>query len=315
MSLCYFLATIFTVVELNCENLFDYQHDSLKNDYEYLPNATRHWDKGRYWKKINNIAKTIISCGEQENGWQIPDLVALCEVENDSVMRDMTKRSLLRKGCYEYIMTQSADQRGIDVALLYSPFSFALLHHHSIYVPPVEGHSPTRDILYASGQLITGDTLHVFVVHSPSRSGGERVSRPYRMAVAERLCAAVDSIRQFSPTAPILMAGDFNDYSTNAPIIRIEDNGMHDISRNAIGTHGAKGTYRFKGEWGSLDHILVSQQMVTWLLDCRINDQPFLMEEDEKYGGLLPRRTYKGMRYNRGFSDHLPLVARFRLNP
>ena len=42
------LATLFTIVELNCENLFDYTHDEGKNDYEYLPTSTRKWDKGRY---------------------------------------------------------------------------------------------------------------------------------------------------------------------------------------------------------------------------------------------------------------------------
>ena len=38
----------------------------------------------------------------------------------------------------------------------------------------------TRDILYVCGQIKSGDTLHVFVVHAPSRHGGERYSRPFR---------------------------------------------------------------------------------------------------------------------------------------
>ncbi len=314
MSFPVLLVSIFTIVELNCENLFDYQHDSLKNDYEYLPDALRHWDSWKYWKKLNSIGQEIISCGEQEDGWQVPDLVALCEVENDSVLNSLTKRSLLRKARYEYVMTDSPDERGVDVALLYSPFSFALLNHHSLRINPVGDRGPTRDILYASGQIITGDTLHVFVVHAPSRYGGERFSRPYRLAVAERLCAAVDSIRHFSPHAKIVMAGDFNDYSNNASIERIENHGMTDISRDAKGTHGAKGTYRYQGEWGSLDHILVSQSMAAWLVDCRINDQPFLLEDDEKYGGVQPKRNYKGFKYNYGYSDHLPLIARFRFD-
>ena len=40
----------FTFVELNCENLFDYHHDEGKDDTEYLPEATRHWTKQRYWR-------------------------------------------------------------------------------------------------------------------------------------------------------------------------------------------------------------------------------------------------------------------------
>ena len=34
---------------------------------------------------------------------------------------------------------------------------------------------------------------------------------------------------------------------------------------------------------------------------------PFLLEEDEKYGGDKPFRTYNGMKYLGGFSDHLPV--------
>ena len=41
----------FVVMELNCENLFDTKHDSLKNDNEFLPGAIRGWSPRRYWKK------------------------------------------------------------------------------------------------------------------------------------------------------------------------------------------------------------------------------------------------------------------------
>ena len=314
MSLSVFLVSMFTMVELNCENLFDYRHDSLKNDYEYLPGATRHWNQGRYWTKLNNIGRTIIACGRQENGWQVPDLVALCEVENDSVLTDLTRRSLLRNARYDYLVTRSPDLRGIDVALLYSPYSFALLRHYSLGIEPYGNRRPTRDILYASGVVASGDTLHVFVVHAPSRYGGERASRPYRLRVADRLCAAVDSIRRLSPHAHIVMAGDFNDYSSNAAIQRIESHQMTDVSRGAKGTHGARGTYRYKGEWGSIDHILASQPLAAMLVDCRINDESFLLEADERYGGVQPKRNYKGLKYHHGYSDHLPLVARFRLD-
>ena len=125
--LCSFLSeaqTRLTIVELNTENLFDTRHDTLKNDYEFLPDSPRHWTRTKYWQKLNRIGQTIIACGEDSSGWTLPDIVGLCEVENDSVLFDLTRRSLLRKARYEYVMTASNDARGIDVALLYSPFSF-----------------------------------------------------------------------------------------------------------------------------------------------------------------------------------------------
>ena len=305
------LYSLFTLVSLNCENLFDCEHDSLKSDMEWLPNGANHWTRMRYWKKLNNIGQEIIACGETEEGWILPDLVALCEVENDSVMIDLTRRSLLRNARYEYVMTDSPDPRGVDVALLYSPFSFALLNSRTIRVEPLKDMHPTRDILYASGLVAGGDTLHVFVIHAPSRSGGERETRPHRLQVARQLCVVVDSIRSLSPTAKIIVAGDFNDYGRVASLQMLSEHELTDISLSAKGKNGAKGTYRYQGEWGSLDHVFVSPTVKERLVDITILDAPFLLEMDMKYGGKKPRRTYLGPRYLGGFSDHLPLVARF----
>lgn len=305
---------LMTFVELNCENLFDCQHDSLKQDEEWLDPSLRHWNEYRYWNKLNHIAQEIIACGEYpENNWQLPDLVALVEVENDTVMHDLTKRSLLRNANYEYVITDSPDLRGIDVALLYNPFSFKLLSHESLRVDPLPGMRPTRDILYAKGEVITGDTLHVFVVHAPSRFGGERATRPNRRIVVERLSTAVDSILARNPQAEIIVAGDFND-GWKAPALKyLYNHGLVNVSKKSKGTHGARGTYKYKGRWESIDHVLMNKPMAFHIKDCRVYDADFLLEPDTKSGGVQPRRNYIGYRYNDGYSDHLPLVARFEL--
>lgn len=324
MFLSIFLSSFLTFVELNCENMFDCRHDSLKQDVEFLPESGRHWTPWKYWRKVNNISRAILSCGTLENSdgggavdgrsgnFRLPDLIALCEVENDSVMRDITQRSLLRTARYEYIMTDSPDARGIDVALMYSPFSFVPLRHYPLRVEPVDGMRATRDILYVSGRVITDDTLHVFVVHAPSRYGGERYSRPFRMAVAARLCASVDSVRSLSPDAKIIVAGDFNDYAGDKPLEFVIGYGLVDVTSGISGYYGkARGTYCYNGRWGSLDHILVSESLFARGCSSFVNDSPFLLEEDEKYGGFRPFRSYTGYRFSAdGTSDHLPLVVR-----
>lgn len=315
MTLSLLLSGLLTLVSLNCENLFDCHHDSLKNDTEWTPSGANHWTRARYWQKLNNISREILACGEATSSdaeWRLPDLVALCEVENDTVLTDLTRRSMLRNARYEYVMTNSPDPRGIDVALLYSPFSFRLLSYHAISVKPMKDMHPTRDILYASGLLITGDTLHIFVIHAPSRSSGEHLTEPHRLLAAERLTTAVDSVLTCQPDAHILVAGDFNDYKRSRSIRLIEETGLTDVSRNATGTHGTHATYRYQGEWGSLDHIFASPRMADRLAECYIFDAPFLLEDDDTYGGVKPRRNYLGPRYLHGYSDHLPLVARFR---
>ena len=306
MFLTLILSSFLTFMELNCENLFDTRHDSLKNDLEFLPDGSYRWTPYRYWAKLNHLGQEIVALSNP-----IPDFVAMCEVENDSVMFDLTRRSLLRNAGYEYVMTSSPDERGIDVALLYQPASFALLHSHSIRIKPLPDTRPTRDILYASGLIITGDTLHVFVVHAPSRRGGEQASRPYRLHVADRLAAAVDSVYAISGDAKIIVAGDFNDYADSPALKRLYQHHLINISHDARGTHGAKATYRWHGEWRSLDQIMCSPSMAAAKQKCQIGDLPFLLEDDEKYGGKKPYRTYLGPRYLGGYSDHLPLLVQF----
>ena len=313
MTLSMLLISLFTFVELNCENLFDCRHDSLKNDTEFLPDGAYHWTRTRYWQKLDRIGQTILSCGVKEQTWQLPDMVALCEVENDSVLHDLTRRSLLRNARYDYVMTNSPDERGIDVALMYSPYSFRLIGSHSVRVKPIKGMRPTRDILYASGVTASGDTLHVIVAHLPSRRGGEKYSRPFRMMAARQVAAVIDSIyNKVSAEAKIIVAGDFNDYSNSESLQLLCSKRMTEVSQGAKGCNGAKGTYRYQGLWGSIDHILVSRPLADILTECYVNDAEFLIERDEKYGGVKPRRNYLGPRYLNGFSDHLPLVARFK---
>ena len=306
MAIALLLVSWLTLVELNCENLFDCYHDSLKQDTEWLPASVRKWTPDRYWRKVNNIGQEILSC--QEDGF--PDLVALVEVENDSVLRDLTRRSLLRNAGYQYLMTQSPDVRGIDVALLYQPFSFRPICYDELDVQPLEGMRPTRDILYVQGETMNGDTLHVFVVHAPSRYGGEKATRPNRRVVMERI---VGAIHLLPPDAKVIVAGDFNDYADSSSLQYLEEYGLHNVTKDVVGSHGAKGTYRYKGRWQSIDHVLVSTVLCDSVAQTFVHDTPFLLEEDKKYGGFKPFRTYNGYRYQRGFSDHLPLVVRFCL--
>ena len=150
----------------NVENLFDCRHDSLKEDREFLPDGEKKWTPARYWRKLDALSKVVAAVGEE----RLPDLVGLCEVENDSVLFDLTRRSSLRALGYRYVATHSPDVRGIDVALLYQPGSFRLLESHEIPVPSAEaGFRPTRNVLYVKGEVLSGDTLHVLVCHLPSR--------------------------------------------------------------------------------------------------------------------------------------------------
>ena len=299
-------------VEYNCENLFDCNHDTLKQDHDFLPDGNHQWTFGRYWRKLNDIGRAIQQCGESDDGYHLPDLVALCEVENDSVLMYLTRRSMLKGAGYKYIMTSSSDRRGIDVALLYNPLSIRIFEHHSIQLTPPHGARPTRDILYTKVMGRTDDTLHIFVIHAPSRNGGAIATEPYRMVLTERLLQSIDSIRTTDANAAIMIAGDFNDYSTDKSIQMLRASNLEEPTQDALGLHfnstGVRGTYKYQGQWDSLDHILLSASLNNRTTRCYILDNPWMLDEDTTNGGFKPRRTFKGNWYHGGVSDHLPLI-------
>lgn len=297
------------VLSWNLENLFDTRDDADTNDEEYLPEGERHWTPYRYWQKLTEVARVVVAL-EDEGG--IPDIIGLCEVENDTVLTALTRRSPLRQLDYSYVMTNSEDARGIDVALLYQPARFRLLTSRSIRVPSREqGLRPTRDILYAKGLVLTStgiDTLHVFVVHLPSRAGGRAGDKNRRLA-AQTLWAAVDSVGgwgsvvghgAYGAALPlILVMGDFNagprDKIFKGAPLRLTDD-----------PH-APGTYCYRGYWQWLDHILISPSLLTAGPAMPVM-LPWLLEENRTYGGDMPRRTYRGPTYHGGISDHLPIL-------
>lgn len=318
----------FRVMCWNVENLFDTRHDSLKNDYEFLPDALRRWNYPRYKKKLTHIARVITAVGE----WAPPVLVGLCEVENDSVMRDLVRYSPLKELGYRYVITHSPDERGIDVALLYQRDRFKLLSHRSIPTGTFKPQSrPTRDILHVCGLLSTGDSLDILVVHLPSRSGGAKVSEPYRIFVAEKIRSTADSLLATRRHPQLIIMGDFNDYPDNKSVAQTLGAQAppphpaplqlyHLLASKAKAEKHRFGSYKYQGEWGLLDHLIVSGTLLDASSSFHTDEKkanvarlPFLLSHDEKYGGEQPFRTYYGIKYLGGYSDHLPVYTDFEI--
>ncbi len=315
--------TSFRVMFYNVENLFDTQKEPGKNDSEFLPGAIRAWSQNRYKQKLTNISRVITAVGE----WVPPALVGLCEVENDRVLRDFTQYSPLKNHDYRYVMTDSPDDRGIDVALLYQRHQFKLLDHQSISVS-LDGRA-TRDILHVTGLVVTRDTLDVFVVHFPSRSEGAKKTEPRRLHAAHILRNTVDSLFSIRNQARIIIMGDFNDYPNNRSLKEVlaarlpeevpGSNTLYQLLANYLRKTGY-GSYNYQGEWGQLDHIIVSgllldsgKRFYTTEDSAKIFRAPFLLIPNEKYGGERPFRTYYGMKYEGGYSDHLPVYTDFMI--
>ena len=292
----------------NVENLFDCMDDLQCQDEAFLPEATRHWTPYRYWNKLHAIARAITAVGED----RAPDFVALCEVENDSVMHDLTRRSSLRTVRYAYRMTASTDPRGMDVALMYKPTTFKPLAHRALRLPEeqVPEGQHVRDVLHVSGVLHTGDTLDLFVCHLPSRLNGKQAEE-LRQSVVQQLCEAIDSLASLRNQPHIVVMGDFNDTPQSRALRPL----MEQRPLVCL-TEKLRGSYRHKGKWEQIDHIYLSLTLLTPPDSTALhlatrgawNFAPdFLTEPEPLYGGRRPHRTYHGMRYEGGTSDHLPV--------
>ena len=305
-----------TVLFSNAENLFDTEDDPLKDDDGFTPDGDYRWNRSRYWDKLDAISKVIVAADAE----QAPALVGLCEVENETVLNDLTTRSALREVGYRFVMTDSPDSRGIDVALLYRRSFFRLISHESLRVNlrPYGG-GATRDILHVTGLLESMDTLDIYVCHWPSRYGGTDESEPRRICAAGVVRASVDSIFRVRRKPYVIVMGDLNE-GPDDPAVRIglkahpvsEGSDLNDRELVTVMDPLDEGSYKYQGLWDKYDQFVISASLLNGLgciemTGVEIMRPGFLLADDDSYGGVKPFRTYNGRRYQGGYSDHLPI--------
>ncbi|MBL4561166.1 MAG: endonuclease [Labilibaculum sp.] len=311
----------FRLMFYNVENLFDCFDDSLTLDNEFLPMGVRNWTWKKYQKKSQKIRKVILAAG----GWEFPDLIGLCEIENRFVIDGLFKIGYLNKVGYQIIHRESPDRRGIDVALVYHPETFQPIDTSFLKLKyKGDSISTTREILYVKGKTHTDDTLHIFVNHWPSRWGGQLESENRRISAANLLKEKVSEIFKNNSNSLIVIMGDFNDYPENRSL-RTELNALEPgnvfcnsklynlaypfLKKTGLGSH------KYQGKWGMLDQFIVSGSLLnkSGVLYCEPNNMSlfkpdFLLETDRTYFGQKPFRSFVGYKFNDGFSDHLPII-------
>jgi hypothetical protein len=304
------------VMFYNVENLFDVADDPLTDDDEFLPDGLMRWNITRYNKKINSVYKTIIAAGE----WNPPAIIGLSEIENRKVLEDLVYGTGLSNFRYGIIHEDSPDARGIDVCMIFRQDLVRVIEYKS-WIPASVNRDDfhSRSILYVKC-AIRGDTIHLMINHWPSRRGGVLQGEPLRKEIAMMLRNSVDSLSNTSPINPkIIILGDFN-CSPDDPVIQMlvsqyESQGTHLINLAEQFSSISSGTYRYMGTWEMLDQIIISDGFMNCVrglyaepLNFRIFKPDFLLINDAKYPGLTTFSTYRGYRYQGGFSDHLPVL-------
>ncbi len=307
------------IVSYNIENLFDTIDAPTHLDEDFTPMSYKNWNTEKYDKKISDIAKVLSSIDKNN----LPDIVGLIEVENRDVLEDLIKDSLLKNADYQIVHYETTDPRGIDVALLYNPNIFEYISSKQLQVFDDEGKLyRSREILYVKG-LLGQDTVHIFVNHWKSRSGGVENTEYKRIWAANILRSFIDKIFDYNSNANIICLGDFNDVpmnkslnvSLNASVDSVFDNNKELFNLSAYQSKIGFGTYSFDYEWYMLDNIIVSQSLLSkkneiYALEySKVFKDDFVAKYNPKADDTIPNKTYGGNSYFGGVSDHFAVYC------
>lgn len=306
----------------NVENLFDTIDDKYTIDEQFLPNSEKKWNSEKYNEKLENLAKVIAAIDGD-----FPMFMGLAEIENKLVMEDLIAQKKLQKANYGIVHYESPDRRGIDLGFIYQKDYLRVIHSESIEIT-LEGNPnfATRDIVHIHGELYGSDEIHVFLNHWSSRREGEKESEYKRVRAASVLRAKVDGLLENNPMAKIVIMGDFNDYPTNKSVYEtLKAKGKPEFENGQLFNMAYtleiadKGTYNYRGDWGMLDQLIISEGLYNPVKGVEVSDdqclvlqEEWMMFTDKKYGDKKPSRSYGGPNYYGGYSDHLPIYSRFK---
>ncbi|MGV6828407.1 MAG: endonuclease/exonuclease/phosphatase family protein [Flavobacteriales bacterium] len=312
-----------TVAFYNLENLFDFEDDPLTFDDDRTPEGKDHWTEEIYNAKLKNMAKVIAEIGKDVTG-NTPVIIGICEIENRNVVEDLVNQEPLLIKDYGIIQFDSPDRRGIDVALLYQKKIFTPTNYKTHELKIYDNNDPTkriftRDQLVVSGML-DGEKIHFIVNHWPSRSGGEKRSRPKRIKAAKLNKQIIDSLFSEDPYAKIITMGDLNDDPTSPSVkkflkakkskenMKLKElyNPMEKMYKKGLGT------LAWRDGWNLFDQMILSTELTKKdfssyrFYKAGIYNPSYLANPKGRWKGY-PYRSFGNGSFTGGYSDHFPV--------
>ncbi len=346
-----------SIMAYNVENLFDAEHDEGKDDFTFLPIGfpdkerrcrgqanpyyvemclKTDWTPDKVEVKLLTLKRMLTHMG------YLPDIVGLEEVENKSVVGRLAQAAGYRK----FLITESPDKRGIDVALLFNEDKLEYLDHEEIVIESEKTPLKTRNILRVNfhmkgaGLTLEGKepVLGVYVNHWPSQ---EKDSK-FRMLAADFLKDDILKQRRRHGAANyyVVAMGDFNttereepnaisDYIANpeskASLIDVQT-ALDFGGRRKPSPYPQTYFYRSRFNWERFDRILVSRNMFEKAGVVQANAETFKVvkpafatydytEQNPKnrnHGKTMPSvpRSYDHNSTDpetAGYSDHFPV--------
>ncbi|HXH29330.1 MAG TPA: endonuclease/exonuclease/phosphatase family protein [Bacteriovoracaceae bacterium] len=307
-----------TFMQYNTENFFDTAHDEGTEDFTYLPLETKNaipgfkeiceklgsefyvkecltlnWDSSHFDKKIANVSQVIRAFDDSGKG---PDILVLQEIENKTVLAQLVTKGLRGMGYAHQAIIEGDDTRGIDNAVV-SRYPIMAAKRYPIIFNGSK--LDTRGILEVQIN-VEGHKVVVYNNHWPSQSNPTE----QRIESARLL----SSLAQKQSGSLIIALGDFNTIETDlpSPFGFMPEFIDAEAQARLVRPDLHPGTYFYRGNWNSLDHIFIYKKSVLKPLyeKFQIIHRPFMMVLDARSGQMIPRRF--NFSTAEGFSDHLP---------
>lgn len=296
----------------NVENLFDPGNRAMgEDDPAFTPSGDKQWTESRLKRKIENLAGVIKKMNDNKG----PDVLGLCEIENRHVVELLAQAITMNGRNYKVVHQDSPSKRGIDCAIIFDGAKLQL-HSSAFYaVPPIE----TRDVVEAEFEM-HAKKLTVFMNHWPSQAHPPTD----REIVAKKLRHRIEQLLAADHQADILVMGDLND-KPEADSIKVHLKVTNDQAALSPGIFlntmapiaqlPNRGTYVFRNQWETIDHIIISPGLLNpdgfkW----KANSTTEIKFAEQIYtpttAGNIPRpnRTYTSNQFHeKGISDHLPV--------
>jgi endonuclease/exonuclease/phosphatase family metal-dependent hydrolase len=312
----------------NVENLFDV--DGSPDRPEWLQRALARelagWNAEVLALKIEQLARII----RQMNGGAGPDVLGVCEVENEHVLRQLIEALALTTRDYDVAHADTSDERGIDVAFLFDRRKFEKREQFSQVILK---RNATRDLFQVTlGIEASGRELILIGNHWPARSAGVYESEPYRILAAETLSYWHERIMAIKgANMPVLAMGDFNDEPFSRSLTEYALSSIQAAKvLNARSPrffnlmwplHGQRlGTHYFDNFANLLDQFLVSRPLLERAAPLRVD---VASARIEAFPEMVGRGDYPApRRFGRpssgfdptGFSDHYPIAVMLHEN-
>ncbi|HUI90730.1 MAG TPA: endonuclease/exonuclease/phosphatase family protein [Chitinivibrionales bacterium] len=321
-----------TLVSYNVENLFDMVDNGTEYD-EYKP-GQYNWNENTYEIKLNNIASVLAAMNA--------DIAVLVEVENENAVQGLCKVLKEKKCAYPFYALGGHANRGSVMPVVLS--KFPVLSETSFGVA-VDAAAYNRNMLRAD-IFLGRDTLAVFACHWPSKLHKESARLENARLLEQRLAelpkgkdyvVAGDFNEDYDECETFhTMGGDDTRGETglNHVLGTVSSKPMQFVAftqKKALRA-GAPGMYdtwleqpearrlstMFKGRPETPDHILLPASMFDAAGISYVNHSFYAFTWNGRLlkGGAPYRwqmRYVKNARYHagEGYSDHLPVVARF----